>query len=137
MDYAINWLTNETHPANLVFMYFEEPDKQGHSYGPDSSQVKEAIENLDAMTAYFLEELERLGISEEVNIIILSDHGMEEVREKNKIPLAGLIDPNLKYEWRGGSPLLQIWPEREGKLCFSLRSITTHFLHRSNKWPNF
>lgn len=114
MDITLKWLTNDTHPANLVFMYFEEPDKQGHAHGPNSPEVKAAVENLDQMLAYFLRQLTELGIQDLVNIMIVSDHGMEEVKDKNKIPLDGLIDPALKYTQRGGSPVLQIWPDVEG-----------------------
>jgi len=123
MDVTIDWLTKETHPANLVFMYFEEPDSEGHQFGPNSPQVKAAIESLDSMVEYFLEKLKRLEILDEVNIVILSDHGMGEVKQKNHIKLEEMgIDPGLGYKRRGRSPLLQIWPDNQG----ILPKITTH-----------
>jgi len=31
----MTWLTNATNPANLVFMYFAEPDEHAHAFGKD------------------------------------------------------------------------------------------------------
>lgn len=39
VDTVMSWFTNEKTPANLVFLYLEEPDAVGHIYGPESDRV--------------------------------------------------------------------------------------------------
>lgn len=39
VDEAMEWLTHETTPANLVMLYFEQPDGQSHIFGPESMEV--------------------------------------------------------------------------------------------------
>lgn len=35
----ISWLKDVEHPANFVMFYIEQPDDEGHAYGPDSINV--------------------------------------------------------------------------------------------------
>lgn len=39
IDTAMDWLTHESTPANLVMLYIHEPDKTSHKFGPNSFQV--------------------------------------------------------------------------------------------------
>lgn len=39
INQVMTWFTNETHPANLVMVYIEDPDFHSHIYGPDSERV--------------------------------------------------------------------------------------------------
>lgn len=43
IDKAVEWMTDATAPANLVFLYVQEPDTTGHAYGPNSSYVVEEL----------------------------------------------------------------------------------------------
>lgn len=43
IDKALSWFTNESTPANLVMLYFDEPDEHSHEFGPDSDQVSTLI----------------------------------------------------------------------------------------------
>ena len=36
---VFDWLRDSDRPANLVFWYLDQPDGDGHMYGPDSPQV--------------------------------------------------------------------------------------------------
>jgi predicted AlkP superfamily pyrophosphatase or phosphodiesterase len=114
MDFVVDWLTDETNPANLIFMYFDEPDHQGHEYGPNSEEVRLAIERMDEITGYFLDKLRELQILDQVNLIFWSDHGMEEVDFANTIDINGMVDNNL-YDRYGSSPVVQIWPKDESE----------------------
>lgn len=42
IDTALSWFTDEKTPANLVMLYFEEPDEHAHAFGPDSAEVNNA-----------------------------------------------------------------------------------------------
>lgn len=39
-------------PANLVMLYFEEPDAHGHAFGPNSKTVRDLLVKLDNITLY-------------------------------------------------------------------------------------
>lgn len=48
VDTVMEWFTDKKTPANLVMLYIEEPDADGHIYGPDSDVVlyeSDLIEN--------------------------------------------------------------------------------------------
>ncbi|CAF4899657.1 unnamed protein product, partial [Rotaria sp. Silwood1] len=65
-------------PVQLVMLYHFEPDKQGHTYGPNSPEVRDALLRLDNDTEYLLNKVKN-ELNDDLNIIILSDHGMTNV----------------------------------------------------------
>lgn len=97
-----------------VFMtlYFEDPDHQGHQVGPDDPQITEAVANIDRMIGRLIEGLEKRGVFEDVNIIMVGDHGMVGTCDKKLIFLDDLkswID--IPANWvQSHSPLLAIRP---------------------------
>lgn len=46
IDTAIEWLTNEQTPANLIFLYHDQPDVVGHVYGPNSLQLLDELKKV-------------------------------------------------------------------------------------------
>lgn len=48
----IEWIKDPVKPANLVMVYFEEPDTHGHAYGPNSEVVRDLLKELDNITNY-------------------------------------------------------------------------------------
>lgn len=40
VDTVMSWFTDKKTPANLVFLYFEQPDEITHIYGPESDRVR-------------------------------------------------------------------------------------------------
>ncbi|XP_077367574.1 ectonucleotide pyrophosphatase/phosphodiesterase family member 1-like [Festucalex cinctus] len=59
-------------------LYLEEPDSSGHHFGPESSQVVEALKNVDRIMGMLMDGLMERNLLHCVNLIIVSDHGMEE-----------------------------------------------------------
>ncbi|XP_077443307.1 ectonucleotide pyrophosphatase/phosphodiesterase family member 1 [Stigmatopora argus] len=59
-------------------LYLEEPDASGHRYGPESSQVAEALKNVDHIISLLMNGLMDRDLHRCVNLLIVSDHGMEE-----------------------------------------------------------
>ncbi|KAH9520356.1 Ectonucleotide pyrophosphatase/phosphodiesterase member 3 [Bulinus truncatus] len=80
---AVQWLVKEQY--DLVVLYLNEPDSAGHSYGPDSPSVIQAIERMDVIIGQLLSELEKEGLKDKVNLIVTSDHGMTSVDVENKL----------------------------------------------------
>ncbi|KAJ3606213.1 hypothetical protein NHX12_025733, partial [Muraenolepis orangiensis] len=59
-------------------LYLEEPDKAGHRFGPDSNEVREALQNVDTVLGFLIKGLMQRGLHRCVNLVLVSDHGMEE-----------------------------------------------------------
>jgi len=77
---------NRPHFATL---YFHDVDSAGHKYGPNSTQVHEAIKKVDASIGELIKNLEDLKLP--LNIIIVSDHGMTAVDPKKAIHIDKLM----------------------------------------------
>lgn len=52
VDKIMSWITDEERPANLIFAYFEEPDKTAHRTGIESKDIKDQIINTDNAVKY-------------------------------------------------------------------------------------
>lgn len=109
IDSVLLWLRNETHPANLAMIYFDEPDAQAHLFGPFSKQVAQEIKRADAIISYFIGQLKDFKLYDTVNLIVLSDHGMAEIEPNRVIELNKFISRDL-YDMHGASPLWNILP---------------------------
>lgn len=76
-DSVIAWLQRpaETRP-HLIMWYIEEPDATGHYATPDSSATLEKVEELDRVLNHFFTKARQLDIFDQIDFIVLSDHGM-------------------------------------------------------------
>uniref|UniRef100_A0A8C9UXQ6 SMB domain-containing protein n=1 Tax=Scleropages formosus TaxID=113540 RepID=A0A8C9UXQ6_SCLFO len=76
---VLQWLRmpEDTRP-DFYTLYLEEPDKSGHSFGPVSGGVIEAIQGVDRIIGQLMNGLKQMDLHQCVNIIIVADHGMEE-----------------------------------------------------------
>lgn len=109
VDTVIEWMTDEERPTNVNFLYYNEPDSSGHSYSPDDARINEIIKQSDDRAGLLFQKLKEAQIYDRINIIVLSDHGMETVTRSNIIDTRTFIDPSL-YTRFGTTPLYQILP---------------------------
>ncbi|XP_014251891.1 ectonucleotide pyrophosphatase/phosphodiesterase family member 5-like isoform X2 [Cimex lectularius] len=107
VDVGISWMTDKRNPANLVLLYFEEPDRHEHAYGPNATQTNAQIRRVDDVAGYLMKKLKQNGLGD-TNVIFLSDHGMESVAKNNIINLNDFVGSNAKMY--GSSPVLQVYP---------------------------
>lgn len=61
---------------SLITLYVEEPDESGHAEGPDSPAVEAAVAAADGVVGRLMEGLDMRRITNDVNLILVSDHGM-------------------------------------------------------------
>jgi len=80
VDQVLRWLDlpSAERPTFLT-LYFEDTDSAGHDEGPESTAVREAIRRADGYLGRLLRGLDRRGLADTVNIIVVSDHGMAAV----------------------------------------------------------
>ncbi|MFB9069215.1 ectonucleotide pyrophosphatase/phosphodiesterase [Pseudofulvimonas gallinarii] len=94
VDRVLAWLDRPLRRRpHLILTYFEEVDITGHRYGPDSTQVNEALVHTDAALARLVEGLRRRGLEDAVDIVIVSDHGMAALLPDRELFLEDLVDP--------------------------------------------
>lgn len=86
VDQALEWLAmpSEKRPQ-LITMYFSDMDDIGHRAGPnDDKRLKEKLMPLDSTLGKLFNGVKNTGLP--VNIILVSDHGMHEIKTENFIP---------------------------------------------------
>ncbi|MGZ4789360.1 MAG: alkaline phosphatase family protein [Terriglobales bacterium] len=76
----------------FLTLYMSEVDEAGHDFGPGSPEVKEAVAKVDAALGSLLAGLRERGIDDQVNIVVISDHGMASTSRKKLIQLDGYVD---------------------------------------------
>ena len=115
IDTVIKWFgyPPEKRPE-LVNLYFDEPDATSHSFGPLSPQTGKIVERLDSLMGVLRTKLAALPEAKKINLIILSDHGMEAVSPERYINLKSLVPARMIASISGGNPVYMINPS-EGK----------------------
>ncbi|KAK6147879.1 hypothetical protein DH2020_018791 [Rehmannia glutinosa] len=113
VDTVLNYfdLPSDEIPSFMT-LYFEDPDHQGHKVGPDDPQITEAVVEIDKLIGRLIRGLEERGVFEDVNIIMVGDHGMVGTCDKKLIFLDDLVKwIEIPKEWvQSYSPLLAIRP---------------------------
>jgi predicted AlkP superfamily pyrophosphatase or phosphodiesterase len=88
---VVDWLSlpEESRP-HLITFYFPEVDHDGHIYGPDATETRDAVRTLDASIYKLTEAVKSTGVP--VNFIFVADHGMTNVDTVNTLSLPANID---------------------------------------------
>jgi arylsulfatase A-like enzyme len=60
-------------------LWLSEPDFSQHHYGPGSPEALAAIRNCDQRLASVLAELERRGVRDQTDVLVVSDHGFSTI----------------------------------------------------------
>ena len=75
----------------LITLYFSDIDDTGHRYGPKNDlELKKTLDRLDHELGALFEGLESFDLP--IHVVIVSDHGMSEVKQENLILLEELTD---------------------------------------------
>uniref|UniRef100_A0A8C5S4T2 Ectonucleotide pyrophosphatase/phosphodiesterase 1 n=1 Tax=Laticauda laticaudata TaxID=8630 RepID=A0A8C5S4T2_LATLA len=92
----LRWLQlPEEERPHFYTLYLEEPDSSGHSYGPISSEVILALERVDKVVGLLMDGLKQMNLHNCINIILISDHGMEEANCQKTVYLDAYLS-NVK-----------------------------------------
>lgn len=96
----------------LSMAYFQDPDSQGHLYGPDHPEISRAVAAVDAVVGRLISGLEQRGIFEDVTVILLGDHGMAGTCDEKYIFLDELVPwVRIETDWlNSADSLLTIRP---------------------------
>ncbi|GFQ74396.1 venom phosphodiesterase 1 [Trichonephila clavata] len=80
VDQILEWLDlPPSQRPSFLTLYVNQPDNAAHWYGTKSQQVNQALSNVDQMITRLFAGLQVRNITDCVNVIILSDHGMSDI----------------------------------------------------------
>ena len=107
IDKVVNWLQlPEDIRPHLICFYISNVDHDGHMYGPDAAQTRDAVQFVDKAIGSMTEKVKALGLP--VNFIFLADHGMAAVDTITRINIASMID-TAQFIMRGGNTSLHLY----------------------------
>ena len=96
IDTVMKWLQlPEKQRPHLVTLYFDEPDHTGHNFGPLSPENKKMVIKMDSIMGELSRKLDQLAIGKQINLIIVSDHGMAAISNDKKVAVLDYLKP----EW--------------------------------------
>ena len=117
----VNWLKLPAiERPKFIAGYFSTIDDAGHRFGPNSKEVAEAIQNIDALIGTLIKRI-KSETAITPNIIIVSDHGMTPIDKTQVINWKSLLSSYSKLNVINGQTQLYIY-EEDKKVINDVRS---------------
>ncbi|KAB5540075.1 hypothetical protein PHYPO_G00097190 [Pangasianodon hypophthalmus] len=79
IDTVMGWYAKEN--FDFVTLYYGEPDNVGHRVGPETEERRKIIGQIDRLIGYLRESIQKNNLSDHLNVIITSDHGMTTIKK--------------------------------------------------------
>jgi predicted AlkP superfamily pyrophosphatase or phosphodiesterase len=101
VDQVLSWLDRP--PAqrpHFITLYFELVDTVGHAEGPRGRTLDAAMTAIDRALARLVDGLAQRGLTDAVNLVIISDHGMAETSPRRTVVLDRIVpleDMTVRY----------------------------------------
>ncbi len=73
---AADWIPTVQNDRFYLRVHFTQPDQEGHGYGDDSVEYKNAMIECDEAVGLILDELEDANILDKTLVLVGTDHGM-------------------------------------------------------------
>uniref|UniRef100_V9KH31 Ectonucleotide pyrophosphatase/phosphodiesterase family member 7-like protein n=1 Tax=Callorhinchus milii TaxID=7868 RepID=V9KH31_CALMI len=116
IDIVLDWFEKED--FDFVTLYYGEPDGVGHQVGPETEERRAIVRQIDRTIGYLVESIERHHLTDSLNVILTSDHGMTTIKKApdyEEIKLSNFLNfTNIKLEILDYGGFGIIFP-REGK----------------------
>ncbi|KAK6336647.1 hypothetical protein TWF718_009443 [Orbilia javanica] len=119
----------------FIASYFHHVDTAGHKYGPNSTEVNNSIKLIDGMLAHLFSDIAERNLTNVVNIVIVSDHGMATTSNDRLIFLDDIIDMK-QIEFSDGWPLYGLRP-KSGINLTALHEVLAQEASKSPNWDVF
>ena len=138
VNQVLSWLKlPEGKRPSFLTLYYSEVDNAGHDYGPESEQLRHAIDNIDSSLGDLVAGVEALGLADRVHYVVVSDHGMAALSPDRMIVLDDYIDVATTdvVDW---APVLGLSPKNRDveKLYAALKDKHPHLaVYRKNEIP--
>ncbi|XP_072226355.1 bis(5'-adenosyl)-triphosphatase enpp4 [Leuresthes tenuis] len=119
-----NWMLGNGKEEGVMFaaLYWEEPDRSGHAFGPDNTTVMtKVLKEVDDNVGLLMLELKRTGLWGRVNLLVTSDHGMAQCSAERLIRLDDCLHPD-NYTLVDLTPVAALIPNTDPEAVFNLLS---------------
>jgi len=114
VDQILTWLDLPAGQRPVFYtLYLSDVDAAGHSFGPNSPELTIALGRVDDALGRLMRGIEQRGLTDAINIVVVSDHGMAETSRQRVIVVDDLV-PVSDGEIVDINPTLGVWP-RPGK----------------------
>lgn len=124
IDEFITLYTRDNDSINMGAMYFDEPDRTGHLFGPYSKEMEQKLYSVDKTLGYLIEQLKVNDLFESMNLIVTSDHGMEEISKERAIFLDSYIDTEL-FDAYGSRACYNLFIKNETDIEYVYKTLKT------------
>ncbi|KAM9043282.1 glycerophosphocholine cholinephosphodiesterase ENPP6 isoform 3-T4 [Megaptera novaeangliae] len=125
--------------ADLVAIYYERIDVEGHHYGPSSPQRKEALRAVDSVLKYMTEWIQERELQDDLNVIIFSDHGMTDIFWMDKvIELDKYVSLHDLQQVKDRGPVVSLWPApgKHSEIYDKLRTVEHMTVYEKEAIPS-
>ncbi|XP_070692199.1 ectonucleotide pyrophosphatase/phosphodiesterase family member 7 [Pempheris klunzingeri] len=140
IDKVMSWFSEED--FHLVTLYYGEPDNVGHRKGPDHPDRKTIIRQIDRTVGYLREAIGRHHLTDSLNVIITSDHGMTTVKKRPQVDeiilnkyLNLLRLASFEILDYGGFGILTPRPGKEQEVFDALSKAPNVTVYKKNELP--
>lgn len=108
VEKVVNWLKlpMDKRP-HFITLYFPEVDGNGHKFGPESDNTKNAVQLIDAAVGSLVQKVQNLGLKN-VNFVFVSDHGMLDVDNEHPIEIPEVLLNKEKFDIYNSNTLLRV-----------------------------
>lgn len=95
VDTVLTWLAEpEATRPRFSTLYFEAVDSAAHGHGPDSDEAHAAVHDVDTAIGRLLDGIDALGLSDKLNLVVVSDHGMATVAPDQFVVIEDMVNPD-------------------------------------------
>ena len=133
---VLKWLKlpREKRP-HFMTLYFSSVDSAGHRFSPDSSQVDLAIQDVDEALGLLFKEIEKSPLP--INIIVVSDHGMETITKNKYLYLDDYISlEGVRVVGKGSHSLLYVDNQKRRQNIYKkLKKVKPIHIYPREKMP--
>lgn len=116
----------------LIAAYVPNVDADGHLFGPNSTEIRATIQDADKMLDDIFIGLEARNLTDIVNVIVVSDHGMATTDVSRMIQMEDLVDLS-KVDHIDGWPLVGLRPKDPADLDGMYQTL----VEKAKSNPNF
>lgn len=127
LETLFTWLTRpQDQRPDFATLYLSDVDSAGHSAGPDSGAVKEAVKKVDKTIGGLVSLLKQHGLLEHTTLVIVSDHGMALSPPSQIISVQSLLAdfPAARWEWLGATSGVRLNGESQEGVIKALSTLS-------------
>lgn len=119
VDQIVEWLSlPEAQRPRFIASYFSIVDSMGHDHGPNAKQTFDAVQQVDALIAQLDKRLAQFD-DLNINLVLVSDHGMSEVDPKQTIEINQLGISESDFVIKNSYTRVQFYKKPKSKVTIS------------------